>query len=197
MNEEDLWVFGYGSLLWQAGFDAIEQVPATLHGHARTFCMRSYHYRGTPEQPGLVLALVACEDRKCEGLALRVENDQRSSVLSYLRKRELISFAYLECSVLIDLVDGRQASATTFVMDTSHEQYCGDLPTVEQARIIASAAGDRGSNAEYLNNTVTRLQELGINDPQLVTLNSMVRSIAEGSGKAGDASGHGRLDSSR
>ncbi len=177
MTNDELWVFGYGSLMWQTGFEAIEQLPATLHGHVRSFCMRSYHYRGTPERPGLVLALVACGGGKCEGLAFRVANERRRSVLSYLRKRELISFAYFESAVVIDLADGRQATATTFVMDTSHEQFCGDLPLVEQARIIASAVGDRGSNAEYLNNTVTRLKQLEIDDPQLVLLNSMVRDI--------------------
>ncbi|MCY4542328.1 MAG: gamma-glutamylcyclotransferase [Rhodobacteraceae bacterium] len=174
MNTDELWVFGYGSLLWAPGFDWCEKVLATLNDHSRLFCMRSIHYRGTKDNPGLVLALVAQSGGRCQGLAYRVEPIKRKEALSYLRKRELISSAYLERQVSIKLVDGRRRMATTFVMDRSHDQYCGNLPMATQAQIISTAVGEKGPNAEYLQRTVERLATLGIEDGRLERLNRLV-----------------------
>ena len=172
-----MWVFGYGSLIWNPGFDARERAIATLPGYHRSFCMRSIHHRGTEDTPGLVLALDEAADAHCTGLALSVAEDAQEDVLAYLRERELVSAAYLEKVLPIDLADGRRVEAVTYVIDPDHPQYCGRLELEEQARIIARATGGRGPNTEYLFNTVAHLRELGIEDGELDWLVARVRQI--------------------
>jgi len=119
-----MWVFGYGSLVWNPGFEAQERVLATLPGYHRSFCMRSVHHRGSHEDPGLVLALDAAEGARCRGVGLSVAAGQEARVLSYLRERELISSAYLERMLEVELTDGRRVPAVTYVVDPAHVQYC-------------------------------------------------------------------------
>jgi len=173
----DLWVFGYGSLLWNPGFDHVESVLATLRGYHRSFCMRSIHHRGTVAAPGLVLALDAAEGAHCRGLVFRVAPAAHDQTLSYLRERELISSAYLEARLPVRLDDGREVPAVTFVIDPDHAQYCGGLPLDEQAEIIARATGGRGPNRDYLFNTADHLADLGIEDGELSWLARVVRAM--------------------
>jgi cation transport protein ChaC len=177
MTSEPLWVFGYGSLVWNPGFHWDERVPATLPGFARTFCMRSIHHRGTEENPGLVLALDPTPDASCRGLAFRVRAGEEGATLMSLRERELISSAYVEETLRIALDDGREVDALAYVVDTAHVQYCGGLDLETQAQIIAQAVGGRGPNTEYLWNTVAHLRELGIEDAELVWLSDRVRTL--------------------
>lgn len=173
----DLWVFGYGSLLWNPGFAHVETAVATLPGYHRSFCMRSIHHRGTDADPGLVLALDAMSGAACHGLAFRVDPLAHDETLAILRERELISSAYLEKTLAIDLADGRRVEAVTYVIDPDHVQYCGGLPLDEQARIISRAIGGRGPNSEYLFNTANHLAELGIEDEDLSGLARTVRAL--------------------
>ncbi len=171
-----MWVFGYGSLLWNPGFEYQEKMIASLPGWHRSFCMRSIHHRGTVDHPGLVLALDAMEGAHCQGLALSVAPEHRDGTLEYLRERELVSSAYLEKMLEIDLADGRKVEAVTYVIDPDHVQYC-HLELEEQARIIATAVGGRGPNTEYLHNTASHLWELGIEDGELDWLSARVREL--------------------
>ncbi|MEC8794732.1 MAG: gamma-glutamylcyclotransferase, partial [Pseudomonadota bacterium] len=91
-----LWVFGYGSLVWNPGFEFSETHVARLKGFHRSFCMRSIHHRGSVEEPGLVLALDAKDGAACEGVAFRVAAGTEEATMAYLRERELVSSAYLE-----------------------------------------------------------------------------------------------------
>lgn len=175
-HEGELWVFGYGSLIWHPGFDFVSRCLATLDGYSRSFCMTSVHYRGTPERPGLVLALDAETAHACEGVAYRVAETNAAATLDYLRERELVSYAYLEAWLPIRLEDGRDVKAVTYVMNRDHPQYRGDLDLEGQAEVIARAAGPRGPNAEYLFNTVDGLEALGLHDPDLKALEGMVRA---------------------
>jgi cation transport protein ChaC len=172
-----MWVFGYGSLLWNPGFRVGERVLARLPGWHRSFCMRSVHHRGTAEDPGLVLALDAAEGAVCNGVALSAEPGAEEETLAYLRERELISSAYVERILPVDLADGRRVEAVTYVIDPDHVQYCGNMPLEEQARIIARATGGRGPNDEYLHNTSAHLAELGLSDPDLEWLSARVRAL--------------------
>lgn len=172
-----MWVFGYGSLLWNPGFDARRTVLARLPDYHRSFCMRSIHHRGSPEEPGLVLALDAAPGAQCHGLALAVAPEEADAVLTYLRERELISSAYVEKMLEVELADGTSVMAVTYVIDPDHVQYCGGLPLEEQARIIARAVGGRGPNTEYLHNTVAHLTTLGIADADLDWLDVRVRAL--------------------
>jgi len=173
-----MWVFGYGSLVWNPGFDVVEQQIATLNGYARSFCMRSVHHRGTQADPGLVLALDAMAGAACQGVAMAVRTGQEDEVLEYLRARELISSAYVEKGLDVQLADGRAARAVTYVIDAAHVQYCGGMALEAQAQIIAAAHGGRGPNTEYLYNTAEHLAELGIADADLEWLAWRVRDLA-------------------
>lgn len=173
----ELWVFGYGSLIWEPGFEYSEAHLGDLAGYARTFCMWSIHHRGTPESPGLVLALDEHPGASCRGLAFRVKQGHEEKTLAYLRERELISSAYLEKVLPVALHDGRTVDAVTYVVDSAHVQYCGGLDLEKQARTIAGARGGRGPNTEYLFNTVAHLRELGISDPDLEWLTGRVGEI--------------------
>ncbi|MCU9849179.1 gamma-glutamylcyclotransferase [Defluviimonas sp. WL0024] len=172
-----LWVFGYGSLMWEPGFAYQDRTLARLEGWHRSFCMRSIHHRGTSDHPGLVLALDAAEGACCNGVAYSVETERAAETLGYLRERELISSAYLETTLSIALRDGRAVEAVTYVIDPDHVQYCGGLGLEEQAGIIATARGGRGPNTEYLWNTAEHLHELGIADPDLDWLSERVRAL--------------------
>ena len=171
-----MWVFGYGSLLWNPGFDPAEAVVAHLQGYHRSFCMLSIHHRGTEEEPGLVLALDAREGAGCTGIAFRVAGGAEAEVLDYLRERELISSAYLEREVELALADGRRVQALSYVVDPEHRQYCQlDLET--QAEMIARARGGRGPNHAYLTNTARHLVEMGIDDAELAWLVDRVAAL--------------------
>lgn len=172
---DGFWVFGYGSLMWNPGFDFRDRQPARLEGYARSFCMWSIHHRGTQEAPGLVLALDADARAHCRGLAFYVAGADSARVLGALRERELVSSAYIERMVTLTLEDGRRVESLAYVMNRAHVQYTGALSLDEQADVIARACGGRGPNCEYLFNTAAHLSELGMEDVELSTLSDMVR----------------------
>ncbi len=172
-----MWVFGYGSLLWNPGFPVARREVATLQGYARSFCMTSIHHRGSVEAPGLVLALDEIEGAHCKGLALAVAAGEETQTLAYLRERELISSAYLERDLMVALQSGEEVQAVTYVIDPHHAQYCGGMALEQQAQIIATAVGGRGPNTEYLYNTAEHLSEIGLGDAELEWLMARVRQI--------------------
>ncbi len=177
MTATPLWVFGYGSLLWNPGFEPVETQIARLDGYHRSFCMWSIHHRGSEDDPGLVLALDKAEGASCHGVALRVADEETDAVLEALRERELISSAYYEDMVPLDGADGRKLKALAYIINQDHRQYCGGLELERQAQVIAHAGGGMGPNSEYLFNTVGHLKTLDIIDPELVWLVNRVRTI--------------------
>lgn len=173
----EFWVFGYGSLLWNPGFEAAESVRATLHGYHRSFCMLSIHHRGTDDDPGLVLALDEA-DASCTGLALRAKDEEADAVLAYLRERELVSSAYVEKTVTLQTDDGRKISALAYVINRDNRQYC-QFNLEKQAQMIARAVGGRGPNTEYLYNTAELLTKLAIPDADMDWLVTRVQEIVK------------------
>ncbi|MCB1477618.1 MAG: gamma-glutamylcyclotransferase [Tepidamorphaceae bacterium] len=165
---ETNWVFGYGSLMWRPGFDYAERVGAHLAGAHRRLCVYSHVHRGTPEKPGLVLGL----DRggACHGVAFRVEPDAWDSTIAYLRAREQVTMVYREAIRPIRLADGRRVAAVAYLVDRKHEQYAGKLPIGEQTVFVRQGVGQSGPNGEYVRNTLTHLDELGIHDSMLHAL---------------------------
>lgn len=172
-----LWVFGYGSLVWNPGFAYSSREVARLDGFRRAFCMRSIHHRGTEAEPGLVLALDLADGALCHGVAFEIAPQIAEETLEYLRARELISAAYLETDQLVTLADGRQVQAVTYIIDRAHDQYCGALALEDQARIIARAVGGRGPNCEYLHQTAAHLAALGLEDAELTWLSDRVKVL--------------------
>jgi cation transport protein ChaC len=176
MAGDGLWVFGYGSLIWQPGFDFDDRRVAVLAGYRRAFCMASIVYRGTPDAPGLVLALDRDDEGSCTGIAYRVPPASAAATLEYLRARELVSYAYDEARLPVRLDGGDEVEAVAFVSNRAHPQYRGGLSIEQQAEVIARAVGPRGLNSDYLLNTVESLEALGLHDPDLVRLADLVRA---------------------
>ena len=170
----DLWVFGYGSLMWRPGFDYVEKVPARLIGEHRALCVYSFDHRGTPEKPGLVLGL----DRggACRGIAFRVAAALRARTIGYLREREQTTHVYREVtrSVWLDNEARQRVSALTYVADRSHVQYAGRLPLDEQLRIVRQGHGRSGNNRDYVLATVKAIEAEGFRDDQLHRLAMML-----------------------
>ncbi|MBW3096525.1 gamma-glutamylcyclotransferase [Pseudohoeflea coraliihabitans] len=164
----DLWVFGYGSLMWRPGFVYTDASRARLNGFHRSLCVLSHVHRGTVDHPGLVLGL----DRggSCVGLAFRVAGDERETVLAYLRERELVTHVYKETVRNIQLANGEAVQAVAFVVDRMHHQYAGRLPVPQAAQMIVGAQGMSGPNSDYVINTVEHLKGLGIRDRSLESL---------------------------
>jgi cation transport protein ChaC len=174
----DLWIFAYGSLLWDPGFVPAEARPATLMGWQRSFCMWSVHYRGSASAPGLVLALDESPGAACVGLALRPDPDEAPAVAARIRARELISDAYLERVLPVRLEGGTTVPATTYVINRASPQYCPP-GAADPALVIARAAGVRGPNRDYLFNTAAQLSRLGLADPALEALADQVRRLTD------------------
>lgn len=179
MQRGDLWVFGYGSLIWNPGFPYLEKRVARLDGFARRFTLTSRHYRGTPERPGLVLGLDWAPGASCTGVAFRICEFEDRAVRDYLVQRELVSYAYFETRYPLLCADGEEIEALCYVVDRSHPQYAGGLTDEEKAGIIAAAVGPSGPNIEYLENTLGHLKDLGIPDDDLEALCTRVRQIAD------------------
>ena len=169
-NCDDLWVFGYGSLMWRPGFDYVERHQARIAGYHRAFCVYSYHHRGTPEKPGLVLGLT--RGGACRGMLYRVDAAKADDTIAYLREREQVTSVYREARVSAVRVDdkARHGNVLTYVAEPDHEQYAGRLDAVTQARLIAYGEGKSGRNPEYLASMVGHLREMGIRDTGLEAL---------------------------
>jgi glutathione-specific gamma-glutamylcyclotransferase len=166
-DSEDLWVFGYGSLMWRPGFDFLERVPARLIGLHRALCVYSFVHRGTPERPGLVLGL----DRggMCRGIAFRVAGAARDKTIHYLRAREQVTTVYLETVRRIELEEKerRQVRALCFVVDRSHVQYAGRLTLTECLHHVRQGHGSSGPNRDYVLDAVGALEALGYRETDL------------------------------
>jgi len=161
----DFWVFGYGSLIWNPGFDLIERRRATLHGMHRSLCVRSWVHRGTQENPGLVLGLD--KGGSCHGMAMRVAGQNRDSVIEYLRKREQPTAVYIEAWRNVHLDSGDKVTALVYHADQSHEQYTRGLSLDEQAEIVRVSKGGSGPNDEYVRETVAAMRQHNIQDRAL------------------------------
>lgn len=172
----EVWIFAYGSLIWRPDFDFAERPRARLDGYRRGFFMTSIHYRGTPEAPGLVLALDAEPGASCEGVAYRLDPGKASEILEGVRARELVSRAYDERMLPVVLEDGRRVEAITYVVNRVHAQYRGGLDPAAQAEVIARAVGPMGPNIDYLESTVAGLAALGVSDPDLGELLALARA---------------------
>ena len=177
-STDDLWVFGYGSLIWNPGFDYEERVEAKLIGAHRALCVYSFVHRGTPQQPGLVLGL----DRggMCRGIAYRVKAAQRADTIGYLREREQVTSVYIEAvrNVWLKGDAERRVAAVCYIVDRSHAQYAGRLTLEQQLHHVRGGHGRSGPNDEYVASTVEALESLGMRDRELHRLVGMLRGGA-------------------
>ncbi|MCG6874096.1 MAG: gamma-glutamylcyclotransferase [Betaproteobacteria bacterium] len=170
----DVWVFGYGSLMWNPAFRYAEERPAIVYGYHRRFCLIAPFGRGTRERPGLLLGL----DRggTCRGVAFRIAAAQVEEELDIIWAREKVADGYRPIWVHARTETG-DLSAIAFAIDDSLPTYAGRLPQEEIARRIATASGKLGHCADYLEDTVTHLEERGIHDRALTAIRKRVREL--------------------
>ena len=166
-GKEDLWVFGYGSLIWRPGFDFEEKRNARLVGAHRALCVYSFVHRGTPERPGLVLGL----DRggTCRGVAYRVAAHKGAATIDYLRAREQVTKVYREATRAIWLDDDpkQRVQALCYMVDRGHAQYAGRLTLTKQLHFVRQGHGRSGPNRDYVIESVKALEALGYRDVEL------------------------------
>jgi glutathione-specific gamma-glutamylcyclotransferase len=177
--DEDLWVFGYGSLIWRPGFPHAERVPAHMLGVHRSLCIYSFDHRGTPERPGLVLGLDF--GGACRGIAYRVLAKDRGNTLAYLRAREQTTAVYREL-VRMAWLQGtpeRRVHALCYVADRGHPQYAGRLTLEQQLHNVRQGHGRSGNNRDYVLETVSALEALGITDHELHLLAERLKASGD------------------
>jgi glutathione-specific gamma-glutamylcyclotransferase len=176
-SREDLWVFGYGSLMWRPGFDFLERRPARLIGAHRGLCVYSFVHRGTPQKPGLVLGL----DRggNCRGIAYRVAASRRAATIEYLRGREQVTLVYREAWRAVWLDDDPQQSvqALVYMVDRGHRQYAGRLPLEKQLHFVRQGHGRSGPNRDYVLDAVKEIEAQGYRDEDLHILAERLKGV--------------------
>jgi glutathione-specific gamma-glutamylcyclotransferase len=178
-EQSDLWVFGYGSLMWRPGFAFLERTQARLIGAHRGLCVYSFHHRGTPERPGLVLGLDL--GGACRGIAYRVAAAERANTVAYLRAREQVTMVYRECvrRVWLKGEPERQVSALCYMVDRSHPQYAGRLSLDQQLHHVRQGHGHSGANRDYVIATVASLESLGLRETELHLLAERLKGTHE------------------
>jgi cation transport protein ChaC len=175
-----VWLFGYGSLIWNPAFHFVERRVGIIHGFHRRFCLWTHLGRGTPERPGLTLGL----DRggACRGVLFRIAEREVASELGIVWRREMVSGAYQPRWVEAASESG-PVRAIAFVINHAHPRYAGLLPEARVIETIAAAAGRLGPCADYLFNTVAHLDALGIEDRPMRRLRKRVIDELKRAGK--------------
>lgn len=170
LPDGDLWVFAYGSLMWRPGFDYIDRQPARLFGYHRSLCAWSYTHRGTRQHPGMVLGLD--NGGSCCGLVYRIRASDKGPISEYLYAREMPTPLYQAVIHPVRLQQSTDSvpttvSALTFVVNHSSPQYSGKISPEQAACHVRDAVGISGSSRDYLHNTISHLDQLGLHDSHL------------------------------
>jgi cation transport protein ChaC len=169
-----IWVFGYGSLMWNPAFHYVERRTARIHGFHREFCLRASRGRGSPERPGLMLSLES--GGSCMGVAYHIAAEAAATELDVLWRREMSSRAYRPLWVQAYTPQGREPTIV-FAANRAHERYVRGLDVESAARYLATGAGVNGTCRDYLFDTAEHLRELGIRDRHIEALVQRVRAI--------------------
>ena len=170
----DVWLFGYGSLIWNPIVQYLERRVARLHGFHRSFCLWSHVNRGSLQKPGLVLGLDS--GGSCRGVAFRIAGRHAAEELRLLWRREMVLGAY--CPRWTKIGAGKEAlRAIAFFVNREHANYAGKLQMETVIRTLVSTRGHLGTPAEYLLETVRGLIEHGVRDPYLLELRKRVLAM--------------------
>ena len=175
LPSRDLWVFGYGSLMWSPGFRYAEKSVGLLRGYHRALCILSVRYRGTAHRPGLVMGL--CRGGSCWGMAFRIPAARVPRILAALWRREMIRRVYEARLVPVRIRRGLRVRALAFVADSEHPQFVRELDLHGRAQLVAQGVGQRGRCTEYIRRTLEHMYELGVTDPHLARVLETAEAI--------------------
>ncbi|MDX1374233.1 MAG: gamma-glutamylcyclotransferase [Burkholderiales bacterium] len=178
---ERIWVFGYGSLMWNPAFHFAERRAARVHGYHRQFCLWARAGRGSPEKPGLMLSLE--HGGSCHGVAFRLHPKHVATELDVLWRREMLTMAYRPVWVTVRTPRSLE-HGIAFAVNRAHERYVRELGEEATARYLATGAGPLGCCADYLFDSVAHLRALGIRDRRLEALERRVRALVAQAGAA-------------
>ena len=166
-----VWVFGYGSLMWNPDFKFTEKLTGLVSGYHRRLCLKSTVYRGTPDCHGLVFGLD--QGDSCQGMAFRIATEDLETELQTVWEREMFAETYIPTWVSVQTKE-QSVSAITFVINPEHEHYVPDLALEDVAQRVVRAEGKCGSCLDYVQNTVKCLHQLGLRDPALEQLLTLI-----------------------
>jgi cation transport protein ChaC len=172
-GDQDLWVFGYASLMWDPGFRFVEVRRAKLYGYARRFCLFDILLRGSPDEPGLMAAL--SEGDGCHGLAFRIARTQLFEESAFFWWRELLGPVYKPMVVKLATTHG-DISALTVVADPASEWIRTDLSQEQQVHMIATGKGFGGTSLHYIENIAAQFAAIGMEDEELNNLLAKVKA---------------------
>lgn len=172
----EIWLFGYGSLIWKADFDFIERRPAHIHGWSRRFWQGSHDHRGTPEAPGRVLTLVRDAGAVCVGMAYLIT----PAVFDHLDLRE--KNGYLRHTESLHFRDGTRAEGLVYIATETNAAWLGAAPEADIARHIAQARGPSGRNRDYLLHLAAALRELGAEDAHVFAIERHLVALPDRAG---------------
>ena len=172
--DQDLWVFAYGSLIWDPGVQVAEYRYATLHGWRRSFCMHLEGGRGSRDCPGLMAALDT--GGHCDGVVFRIEAALVDQETRFMWNREMFAGSYNPVFHTIETPQG-PVEALLFVMNPTSDRYVPDLPQSKAAERIATAEGNLGTNFAYLDSLIRHLDELGLEDAEMRALHALATEL--------------------
>lgn len=175
LPRRDLWIFGYGSLMWRPEFRYERKSIGLLKGYHRALCILSTRYRGTERKPGLVMGL--CRGGSCWGMAFRIPAERVPGVLAKLWAREMLRRVYEPRLLPVQVAQGRKVRALAFVADSAHPQYVRELDLHRRAQLVAQGIGQRGRCTEYIRRTLEHMYELGVSDPHLAEVLETAETI--------------------
>ncbi len=168
-----IWVFAFGSLIWNPAFHFVERRTARIHGFHRQFCLWTRAGRGSPERPGLMLSLES--GGSCAGVAYRLARREAATELDVIWRREMFTMSYRPVWTIARTPKGPE-HVIAFSANRAHERYAPGLEEAVIARHLATGAGSLGRCCDYLFETVKHLRELGIRDRRLEALEAEVRA---------------------
>jgi len=170
-DQAEVWLFGYGSLIYLVDFPYLESSPASIEGWSRRFWQGSHDHRGTPDNPGRVVTLIEDPGAVCGGMAFRVE----AAVFAQLDERE--KNGYLRVATEMTFDDGTTATGVTYLAGADNEAYLGAASELEIARQICRSRGPSGENSDYLLDLAIALRELGLRDDHVFEIETQVNRI--------------------
>ena len=174
--DDEIWIFGYASLLWKPDLAYVDRRLGIVRGYQRRLNVWTVRARGTPEHPGVGFGLERNENGSCQGVVYCLDLEAREQDLTALWEREMTTGIYRPCWLTVETGEGN-VEAITFVVDETHPQYADSLSQEQMASAIAGAHGESGSCRDYFTRTMRELTTLGIDDPELQSVLSMMEGL--------------------